>query len=109
LIAALVAAIRDRFAYSRADCICDRSSCSSTVIERMRRIIREVERMRQGASHVLRRILSLSGDGDNHPWISASNGAEFSNVPPELSNVHDKLKHVGHLIKAEVQTSAAAT
>jgi len=44
LIAALVAATRDRFPYSRADGTC--SSCSY-VIQRTRRIIREVEKMRQ--------------------------------------------------------------
>lgn len=64
LIAALIAATRDRFAYSRADCICGRSSyLLHREIEGMRRIIREVGRMRQERSRVGEEAMGRSNGG----------------------------------------------
>ena len=62
LIAALVAATRDRFPYSRADGTC--SSCSY-VIQRTRRIIREVEKMRQ-----VNVVENFRGAGDGNQLYS---------------------------------------
>ena len=60
-IVTLVAAIRDRCPYSRADGTC--SSCSY-VIQRMRRIIREVEKMRQVNPSLKMSEVRGSGDGN---------------------------------------------